>query len=312
MIDPFIHLLNDNTPLFAPWGRLVVIAALFATAWLLARVAGVVAGWVLAWHDRRHAGVDLEHTGKLWSLKRRETAVGMVRAGIATAGFATAAVLSFAQLLGGVDRLTALAGASFLIILAGFAIQRVLMDVIAGMTMFLERWYSVGDAVVIAALELHGVVEEVSLRRTRLRTLDGEVVHVHNSQIPAVRVLPRGVKELAVELFANDRVRAEELITRVARVLPHGPTALAQRPWVERVDQLDEDLVRIRLRAAVAPGREWLVEGFFADLLKERADEGLIVHGPVVLSVDERATKSYARASVVSSLRGGTAQQIVR
>jgi hypothetical protein len=30
------------------------------------------------------------------------------------------------------------------IILAGFAVQRVLMDVIAGTMMFVERWYAVG------------------------------------------------------------------------------------------------------------------------------------------------------------------------
>jgi hypothetical protein len=53
--------------------------------------------------------------------------------------------------------------------------------------------------------------------------------------------------------------------------------------------------VRLRLRASVVAGREWLVEGFFSDLLKERAGEGLIVHGPVVLSVDEAAARSYAR-----------------
>ena len=53
----------------------------------------------------------------------------------------------------------------------------------------------------------------------------------------------------------------------------------------------------IRLRASVVAGREWLVEGFLSDLLKERADESLIVHGPVMLTVDEQAARSYARAS---------------
>jgi hypothetical protein len=54
------------------------------------------------------------------------------------------------------------------------------------------------------------------------------------------------------------------------------------------------------MRTAVAPGREWLVNGFYTDLLKERADKHLIVHGPVVLTVDEGASRSFARASAAS------------
>ena len=162
-----------------------------------------------------------------------------------------------------------------MIILAGFAIQRVLMDVIAGTMMFVERWYAVGDTIAIPTLELQGVVEDISLRRTKLRTLDGETIQVSNSQIPAVRVLPEGLKELAIELFVSDRERGESLALAVQRILPEGPTTFARRPWVEEVNELDERLVRIRLRASVVAGREWLVEGFVSDLLKERADEGL-------------------------------------
>ena len=297
MLDPLIKLLNDNTPLYSPWGRLAVVAGLFVAAWLVSRASAAVARRVLSWHDRRHLSRDPSETGKLVNIKRRETLVALIRTGIAYAGFATAGVLAFAQLIGGVDRLTAIAGASFLLILAGFSIQRVLTDVIAGVAMFTERWYAVGDTIAVPTLDLQGVVEDVSFRRTKLRTLDGEAIHIHNSQIPAVRVLPRGVKELAVELFVSDRERAEQLALSVAAMLPEGPTALVRRPWIERVEELSDSLVRIALRATIAPGREWLVDGFFCELLKERAEEGLIVHGPVVLAVDERATRTFARAS---------------
>jgi small conductance mechanosensitive channel len=195
------------------------------------------------------------------------------------------------------------------IILAGFAVQRVLMDVIAGTMMFFERWYAVGDTIAIPTLELQGVVEDISLRRTKLRTLDGETIQVSNSQIPAVRVLPEGLKELAIELFVSDRERGESLVRAVQRILPEGPTTFARRPWIEQVNEVDERLVRIRLRASVVVGREWLIQGFLSDLLKERADEGLIVHGPVVLALDEQAARSYARANAASRWAGRPATQ---
>ncbi|MDQ2980810.1 MAG: mechanosensitive ion channel family protein, partial [Actinomycetota bacterium] len=193
--------------------RVTIIAGAFAAAWLLSRASGAVARRVMVWHDHKHVDNDPGETAKLVDIKRQETLVALVRTGIGYCGFTAAAVLTLAELIGGVDRLTAIAGASFLLILLGFAIQRILTDIIAGFAMFAERWYAVGDTVAVSGLEVQGVVEDVSLRRTKLRTLDGEAIHIHNSQIPAVRVLPRGVKELMVELFVSDRERAEQLIT---------------------------------------------------------------------------------------------------
>ena len=298
MLDPLIDLLNSRTPIYPPFGSILVIAGLFGLAWLIARSSGWVALRVLAWHEGKHSSTDLEATGEIVNLKRRETLVSFIKAAIIYIAFGAALILSIGQLMGGVDRLTAIAGASFLIIVAGFAAQRVLADIIAGLAMFVERWFSVGDTIVAqAGLELQGVVEDVSLRHTRLRSVTGEVIHIHNSQIQAVRVLPRGVKELAIELFVSKRDEGEQLVDEISSILPVGPTTFVRRPWVEHIDELSVSLTRIRIRATVAPGREWLVEGFFSDLLKEQAGEGLIVHGPVTLAVDERATWSFARAS---------------
>ena len=280
--------------------NLGVVVALFAVAWLVSRAAAMVARRLLSWHDRRNEAAAETVAHKLTTIKRRETTVAVIRAGIAYVAFAVAVVVSVGRLSGGFDRISAAAGASFLLILAAFAVQRLLTDLIAGVTMFVERWYAVGDTIAIPTLEIQGVVEDVSLRRTKLRTLDGEAIHVSNSQIPAVRVLPSGVKELAIELFVSDREEGERLVFGLQSILPEGPTAFVKRPSIEVVEELAETLVRIRMRATVAPGREWLVEGFVSDLLKERAKPGLIVHGPVVLSVDESAARSFARASAVS------------
>jgi small conductance mechanosensitive channel len=278
----------------------ITITLLFTTAWAVSRISALVARRGLEWHDRRHHVPRGEPRAKIIELKRRETTVAVIRTGIAYVAVAAAVVLSVAQLSGGFDRLTTFAGASFLLILAGFAIQRLLIDIIAGFSMWIERWYSVGDTIVIPTLEIQGVVEDVSLRRTKLRTLDGEVINVHNSQVPAVRVLPGGLKELDVELVASDRAGAESLVADVGTLVPEGPTTFVHRPRVQQIEELAPSLVRVRMRAAVVPGREWLVDGFYTDLLKERAAPGVIVHGPVVLAVDESATRSFARASAAT------------
>jgi small-conductance mechanosensitive channel len=280
--------------------ELLTIILLFAAAWAVSRLSALIARKGLAWHDRRHHAPSGDLRAKIIELKRRETSVAVVRTGIAYLAFVAAVVLASAQITGGFDRLTTFAGASFVLILAGFAIQRILIDILAGFSMFIERWYSVGDTIAIPALEVQGVVEDLSLRRTKLRSLDGEVINIHNSQIPAVRVLPGGLKEFDVELVASDREKAERLVIDVGSVLPEGPTTFVNRPQVHAIDELAPGFVRVRMRTAVAPGREWLVQGFYADLLKERAERHLIVHGPVVLGVDEGASRSFARASAAT------------
>jgi small-conductance mechanosensitive channel len=280
--------------------ELLTIILLFAAAWAVSRLSALIARKGLAWHDRRHHAPSGDLRAKIIELKRRETSVAVVRTGIAYLAFVAAVVLASAQITGGFDRLTTFAGASFVLILAGFAIQRILIDILAGFSMFMERWYSVGDTIAIPALEVQGVVEDLSLRRTKLRSLDGEVINIHNSQIPAVRVLPGGLKEFDVELVASDREKAERLVIDVGSVLPEGPTTFVNRPQVHAIDELAPGFVRVRMRTAVAPGREWLVQGFYADLLKERAERHLIVHGPVVLGVDEGASRSFARASAAT------------
>jgi moderate conductance mechanosensitive channel len=282
----------------------LTIMLLFAAAWAVSRLSAIVARRVMAWSDQRHRTPSGDLSAKIVELKRRETSVAVIRTGIAYIAFATALVLTAAQLTGGFDRLTAVAGASFILILVGFSAQRMLMDIIAGFNMFVEHWYSVGDTIAIPMMEVQGIVEDLSLRRTKLRSLDGEVINIHNSQIAAVRVLPGGVKEFDVELVASSREAAVALVEHVAAILPEGPTTFIRRPTIHQIDDLAPGLVRLRMRAAVAPGREWLVNGFYTDLLKERADKHLIVHGPVVLTVDDKVERSFARASAATRWAG--------
>src|SRR2546425_6622538 len=220
-------------------------ALLFAAAGAGARVSALAAGRVMAGHDRRNHAPSGDLRAKIIELKRRETTVAVIRTGIGYIAFLAAIVLAAAQITGGFDRLTAVAGASFVLIMAGFAFQRVLIDILAGFSMFVERWYSVGDTIAIPTMELQGVVEDLSLRRTKLRTVDGEVINIHNSQIPAVRVLPGGVKELDVELVASDRDGAERLVFEVGTLPPEGPTTFVQRPEIHQIDELTPGLVRL-------------------------------------------------------------------
>jgi hypothetical protein len=67
-----------------------VIVAVFALAWLVAAPTAWMRRRILVWHDRRQSDADLEATGKIANLKRRETLVSVIRTGITYVTFAVA------------------------------------------------------------------------------------------------------------------------------------------------------------------------------------------------------------------------------
>jgi small-conductance mechanosensitive channel len=136
--------------------------------------------------------------------------------------------------------------------------------------MFFENWFEVGDTITIEPWNLEGVVEEVSLRSLKLRSLSGEVIHVQHSQVLATRVVPHGLRELEIDFFVSDAERGRTLVERLGRIVPTGPTQFVRPPSVVEVDELGDGLYRITAAGAVAPGREWLAE----DLLPKLARVG--------------------------------------
>src|SRR3954469_25926880 len=163
-------------------GRRVVISILaFAAAWIVARSGARIGAWILNRQERRLQRDD--STGVVAGIKRRETALSLAQTTIRYLAFLAATLVLLSQLSGGT--FTTVAGASVLVVLIGFAGQRFLTDILTGVFMVFEGWYAVGDTVVIEPWGVAGVVEQFSLRSTRLRALSGDVVNVHNSQVQA-------------------------------------------------------------------------------------------------------------------------------
>ena len=162
--------------------------------------------------------------------------------------------------------------------------------------MFFEGWFRIGDTVAVDAWKAQGVVEAVSLRSLTLRSITGEIFHIPNSQVTALRVIPRGYRDVEVEFFTTELEAGRELVEQVARIVPGGTTRFVRRPEVVDTERLDDDLYRITAHCAVAVGREWLAEDLLPSLIKQRARPGLLVHGPIITFSDEQAMRSFSRA----------------
>ena len=276
--------------------RALVVVCLFMAAALLARLSRLLANRI----EARAARVSLD--SPLIALARRETAVSLTYSSVSILGYIVAFSLSLVAVTGA-RGISTIAGASFLAVIIGFAAQRFLIDLIAGFLMYVEGWYSVGSTIVIEPWKLEGVVEELSLRATTLRDVGGQLLRVHNSQVLAVRVLPDGGHRFEVELYVHDGEAGERLVEGVANVLPSGATEVTRPLTLRTTEPLDGDLFRITAELTVAAGRTWMAEELLPSLLRERAADGLIVHGPVVLPSDEQAETQFARAERLVAAR---------
>jgi small conductance mechanosensitive channel len=198
--------------------------------------------------------------------------------------------------------IAAIGAGTIFIVVAGQTLGIILRDVTAGSVMIIERWFNVGDFIKIEPfLDVSGVVEELTLRSTRIRSLSGEIIWVHNQQIQGVHVTPRGVRTLAVDIFVRDRVKGEQAIEKVINTVPTGTMMMARPLRIKYAERWSDDLWRITVVGETPPGREWLVEKYFVNALKEideekkRADR-LIVHEPIARYADSVADSRFKRA----------------
>jgi small conductance mechanosensitive channel len=151
----------------------------------------------------------------------------------------------------------------------GFGAQRIVGDVLAGFFLITERQYGFGDVVSIQVVgggdPAEGTVEDVNLRITRLRSVNGEVVIVPNGQIVKVINLSRDWARAVVDV----PVPATTDVTRVQAVLRDvGKKAydderlhrlLLDAPSVMGVESLALDEVNLRIVARTLPGKQFEV-----------------------------------------------------
>ena len=129
--------------------------------------------------------------------------------------------------------------------------------------MIFEHWYIVGDHIVIEPFpHLGGIVENVTLRSTKLRSMNGEVIWVHNQHIQAVRVSAAASHTMAIETFVDDPVVGRQTIEKAIKIMPASPITLPQALSISEVKEVDDGLWRITAICEVTPYREWIIEKF--------------------------------------------------
>jgi moderate conductance mechanosensitive channel len=199
-----------------------------------------------------------------------------------------------------VGPLLALGGAIGLAV--GFGAQDLVKDVIAGFFVLVEDQYAIGDVVELAGAD--GTVEEIRLRTTVLRGLDGSLHHVPNGEVRvATNLTPdysRVVIDVGISYDADVDAAIAALSDEAARFRsdPDWTRAHADDPQVLGVDELGDSSVVIRVMFTTDPEKRWAVKREFLRRVKYRLDaEGIeiayphlqIVQGTIIPQVERPA-----------------------
>ncbi|MGB3733308.1 MAG: mechanosensitive ion channel family protein [Ilumatobacter sp.] len=205
---------------------------------------------------------------------RRASRAASISSVLANTAMIAIWTIAFITVLGelGLNLGPMIAGAGIAGVALGFGAQSLVKDFISGLFMLLEDQFGIGDVVDLG--EAVGTVEEVALRTTVLRGLDGTVWHVPNGEIlrvgnksqhwstavvdvdvaydadlSAVRTL---VKATAIEVCTSEEWRGDVL----------------DEPDVLGVEMLGADGITVRMVVKTAPGAQWALQRALREALK--------------------------------------------
>ena len=167
----------------------------------------------------------------------------------------------------------------------GFGAQYLIRDLIAGMFIIMENQYRVGDVARVA--DIAGLVEQVTLRKTVLRDLDGIVHHVPNGEIRTASNFTRHFSRVNLNIsvaYDTDLDHAISVINRVGQELAEDEKwrkVIKTPPQVLRVDNLGDSGIDIKILGDVKPIEQWGVMGELRLRLKKAFDaEGIEIPWP--------------------------------
>ncbi|WP_024795469.1 mechanosensitive ion channel family protein [Tomitella biformata] len=188
----------------------------------------------------------------------------------------------------------------------GFGAQRIVQDFLAGFFIITERQYGYGDVVSIvvpSGIEpAEGTVEDVTLRYTRLRNADGEVITIPNGQIVKASNLSRDWARSVIDVPVPPNADVNHVTDVLIEV---GEAAfedkklnkyLLDAPTVMGIESLTVDAVHLRMVARTLPGKQFEV----GRELRVRVARALLRYGIIVPDIMETASQPTSQPMSVA------------
>jgi moderate conductance mechanosensitive channel len=149
----------------------------------------------------------------------------------------------------------------------GFGAQQIVADLLAGFFLFAEKQFGVGDLIQLAqpgqTTGIRGTVEALTLRVTKLRTIQGELVFLPNGALRQVTNLSKDWSRVIIDVpipVGQDLTRAADVLRECGRELAQDPAwrdVLQGEPIVAGVETIELGHLMLRVVARTLPGKQF-------------------------------------------------------
>ncbi|PJE73592.1 MAG: mechanosensitive ion channel family protein [Candidatus Terrybacteria bacterium CG10_big_fil_rev_8_21_14_0_10_41_10] len=269
MKENLFNFISDN---LIPW--------LFSTGW---KFLAIIAG---AYFIHKFSGYFIEKTirkmirpnhftSKEAEKKREDT---LIRIFSSTAGIVVW-MAAFMILLSetGINIGPLIASAGIVGLAFGFGGQYLIKDLITGFFIIMENQYRVGDVVCFDGT--CGLVEDITMRATILRNLDGTVIHVPHGEIKKVSNMSKDFARVNIDVgvsYSSDLEKVIEVINDTGHDLADDEgwkDKMVNPPQFLRVDSFAESAIVVKILGETKPLQQWAVAGEFRKRLKIAFDK---------------------------------------
>lgn len=216
-----------------------------------------------------------KHYSRAEELKREKTVSRIIARSLRVLVWPFAALSILSQL--GVEVAPLIAGAGIVGLALGFGAQTLVKDMIAGLFIIIENQYGVGDVVEVEGAS--GVVEDITLRKTTLRNLDGVVHHIPNGTITIASNFSSefsGVNLNVGVAYDSNLEKVIEVVNEVGREMlddEEWRAKIIEPPAFLRVDNFGPSAIDIKIVGKVQPLAQWAVTGELRKRLKVAFDK---------------------------------------
>ncbi len=176
------------------------------------------------------------------------------------------------------DLVPILTGAGIVGIAIGFGAQSIFKDWFTGLLIFIEDQYGIGDVVTIN--NNGGLVENMTLRITQLRSADGSLITIPNGEIKIVENLTSEWSRVNLNIpvsYNTDLEKAQQVIIDVAdRLFEEWNEEIIEKPELLGLDAFGSSEVVFKVWIKTVPLKQWKVKREFLLRLKKAFDSNNI------------------------------------
>jgi small conductance mechanosensitive channel len=263
-----------------PWifqhGVKILIVAI--SAWLLNKIIGRIIIKAVT------LGVDHDKYISEDAKKKREDTLIRIFTGATRIIIILVAILMMMQ-EAGIKIGPILAGAGIVGLAVGFGGQYLIKDIITGLFIIIENQYRIGDVINVDADG--GLVEDITLRKTTLRDLDGTVHHIPHGEIKRVSNLSKSYARVNLNIgvsYSSDLEHVIKVINKTGKELAEDPLfkdIIISPPQFLRVDNFEDSSVIVKILGDTKPLKQWEVTGELRKRIKIAFDkEGIEIPYP--------------------------------